>query len=147
MNKKYYIAYGSNLNLEKMKERCPKAKALGRGEIKGLELLLKGEKDNAYLTIEECEGGSVPIGVWEVTRSDEEALDKYEVFPNLYYKKDMNISYIDFEGKEERVTAFVYIMREENPKSLPNEEYMKVCIKGYEDFGFDPKGLRDLWER
>ena len=27
--KEYYLAYGSNLNLEEMKFRCPTAKAIG----------------------------------------------------------------------------------------------------------------------
>jgi len=37
MNKKLYIAYGSNLNLPQMADRCPTAKVVGVSEIDGLE--------------------------------------------------------------------------------------------------------------
>ena len=42
--KKYYIAYGSNLNVRQMKFRCPTAKVVGTSVIKGYELLYKGSK-------------------------------------------------------------------------------------------------------
>ena len=38
MSKKLYIAYGSNLNLEQMKFRCPTAKLVGKGTIENYEL-------------------------------------------------------------------------------------------------------------
>ena len=42
MSKKLYIAYGSNLNLEQMKFRCPTAKLVGKGTIENYELQFKG---------------------------------------------------------------------------------------------------------
>lgn len=50
--KKYYIAYGSNLNVRQMKFRCPTAKVVGTSVIKGYELLYKGSKTGSYLTID-----------------------------------------------------------------------------------------------
>ena len=41
MRKKYYLAYGSNLNVKQMKSRCPDARVLGIGEIEGYRLLFK----------------------------------------------------------------------------------------------------------
>ena len=38
MIKKLYIAYGSNLNLNQMKYRCPTAKLVGKGTIENYEL-------------------------------------------------------------------------------------------------------------
>lgn len=52
MEKRYYIAYGSNLNLRQMKMRCPTAKVMGTAVIKNYELLFKGSLTGAYLTIE-----------------------------------------------------------------------------------------------
>lgn len=46
--KKYYIAYGSNLNVRQMKFRCPTAKVVGTSVIKGYELLYKGSKTGSY---------------------------------------------------------------------------------------------------
>ena len=54
--KRYYIAYGSNLNVGQMRMRCPHATILGTANLKGWELLFKGSKTGSYLTIEESEG-------------------------------------------------------------------------------------------
>ena len=88
MKKRYYIAYGSNLNVQQMQMRCPYAAVLGTAELDGWELLFKGSKTGSYLTIEEREGGKVPVTVWAVTETDEAALDRYEGFPSFYYKRD-----------------------------------------------------------
>ena len=69
-----------------MRVRCPFAVVLGTAVLDGWELLFKGSKTGSYLTIEECAGGKVPVAVWEVTGSDEAALDRYEGFPTFYYK-------------------------------------------------------------
>ena len=54
--KKYYIAYGSNLNVQQMKFRCPGAKVVGTSVIRNYELLYKGSKTGSYLTIEKKNG-------------------------------------------------------------------------------------------
>lgn len=74
MEKRYYIAYGSNLNLRQMKMRCPTAKVMGTAVIKDYELLFKGSLTGAYLTIEPKKGSEVPVAVWTVTETDEKAL-------------------------------------------------------------------------
>ena len=45
--KKYYLAYGSNLNVRQMALRCPTAKPVGTAVIKDYELLFKGSKTGA----------------------------------------------------------------------------------------------------
>lgn len=89
--KRYYIAYGSNLNIRQMRIRCPHARVIGTAVINDYELLFKGSRTGAYLTIEPKEGGEVPVAVWEVTESDEAALDRYEGYPVFYYKKEMEL--------------------------------------------------------
>ena len=87
--KRYYIAYGSNLNIRQMRMRCPHARVIGTAVIKDYGLLFKGSRTGAYLTIEPKEGSEVPVAVWEVTESDEAALDRYEGYPVFYYKKNI----------------------------------------------------------
>ena len=36
--KRLYIAYGSNINLEQMANRCPNSKVIGKEMLKGYEL-------------------------------------------------------------------------------------------------------------
>ena len=89
MKKRYYIAYGSNLNIRQMRMRCPSARIIGISEIPEYELLFKGSKTGFYLTIEPKKGSRVPVAAWEVSAEDEQALDRYEGFPTFYYKKEM----------------------------------------------------------
>jgi len=93
MEKRYYIAYGSNLNVPQMRMRCPHASILGTATLKGWEFLFKGSKTGSYLTIEQSENGSVPVVIWDVTEKDEKALDRYEGFPTFYYKKEIKVRY------------------------------------------------------
>ena len=68
---RYYLAYGSNLNMYQMLVRCPGARRRGWGKIPDYKLLYKGSKTGSYLTIEPKEGAYVPVGVFTVTPEDE----------------------------------------------------------------------------
>ena len=137
--KRYYIAYGSNLNVRQMKYRCPTAKIVGTAVIGDYELLYKGSKTGSYLTIEKKKGSVVPVAVWEVTAANEHNLDIYEGYPNFYYKKNMKIR-LSETGK--MIDAFVYIMHEERKLGIPTSAYIRTCVDGYRQFGFDLKHLR-----
>ena len=144
--RKYYLAYGSNLNVAQMRRRCPDAQIVGAGEITDYRLLFKGSGSGAYLTIEAESGSRVPVGVWSVTAADEAALDRYEGFPHFYYKAEKRITVKPLKGtngKTRTVKAFVYIMHEERKLGLPAWSYLQTCTTGYQTFGFDPKFLRE----
>lgn len=148
MEKRYYIAYGSNLNIPQMRVRCPHAVVLGTAELKGWELLFKGSKTGSYLTIERKEGGTVPVVIWAVNGSDEETLDRYEGFPHFYYKQDIEVRYKGIlSGIHKTVTAFAYIMHEDSPIGIPSNRYVWTCLMGYDHFGFDRDVLFDAYDR
>ena len=141
---KYYIAYGSNLNINQMKRRCPTARVFGTGFIEDYELLFKGSKTGGYLTIEKAEGKSLPVAIWKVTEIDEQALDRYEGYPTFYYKADVEIDIKGIKtGKEYRKKAFVYIMHEDRDVGMPSKYYVMTCLEGYKTFGFSPKYLEN----
>lgn len=144
MSKRYYIAYGSNLNIPQMRMRCSGARIIGTSVIEDYQLLFKGSKTGSYLTIEPMEGAEVPVVIWEVTESDEKALDRYEGYPNFYYKKEMTLDIKGIRtGKVRRRDAFVYIMHEERELGIPSWYYVNTCLDGYQAFGFDEKYLFD----
>lgn len=142
MKKRYYIAYGSNLNIRQMKMRCPSARIIGTSEISNYELLFKGSKTGSYLTIEPKIGESVPVAVWETTAKDEEALDRYEGFPTFYYKAEMELPVKRIHtGKIRNQKGYVYIMHENRPHGIPSDYYIRICLDGYHDFGFNEEIL------
>lgn len=143
MEKRYYIAYGSNLNIPQMRMRCPGARIIGTSEIKDYQLLFKGSKTGAYLTIEPKEGSRVPVAVWEVTAEDEAALDRYEGFPTFYDKAEMKLPVKGIRSGKVRIrNTFVYIMYEDRPLGIPSSYYLRTCMAGYRSFGFDESFLK-----
>ena len=138
MDKRYYIAYGSNLNVRQMMMRCPSARIIGTSELENYRLMFKGSMTGSYLTVEPEEGSSVPVAVWSVTDQDELALDRYEGFPSFYYKKELVLPIKGIKtGKVRRRRVFVYIMHEERKFGVPSYYYMRTCAEGYRYFGFD----------
>ena len=119
---KFYIAYGSNLHIRQMKERCPQARIIGTAVLKDYRLLVRRGDSGAYLTIEPKKA----------------ALDEYEGFPRLYEKKEMQLPVTLREtGETKDCRAFFYVMYQEYPLGSPAEEYKETCRQGYRDFGFD----------
>ena len=142
--KRYYIAYGSNLNVRQMRMRCPGARIIGTSAIPDYELLFTG----SYLTIEPKAGASVPVAAWEVSEVNEAALDRYEGFPDFYYKAEMVLPIKGIRsGKVRRRRVFVYIMHEERLLGLPSAAYVRVCREGYDAFGFGQRYLTDAIQR
>lgn len=136
---RYYLAYGSNLNVRQMRFRCPTALVVGKGVIKDYRLLFKGSKTGSYLTIEKAKGYEVPVAVWKVDEACEKSLDRYEGYPSFYYKKEIEIDFKSIKkGLPRHSKAFVYIMHEERELGIPSRGYVEVCLEGYRTFGFNP---------
>lgn len=136
---KLYIAYGSNLNLEQMKHRCPTAEVVGTSILRNWQLRFRGGGHGAVATIERSKGSRVPVLIWRLQPQDELALDHYEGFPFLYRKETLRLT---VNGR--RVYAMVYIMNEVgHPYGLPSVWYLSTIKAGYQSAGFDINVLSD----
>ncbi len=134
---KLYIAYGSNLNLEQMKRRCPTAEVMGTSVLHDWRLRFRGGALSAVATVEREKGSTVPVLVWKLQPKDELALDHYEGFPSFYRKETLRIT---MGGK--RVRAMIYIMNEAgHPYGAPSEYYLDTIQQGYKSAGFDTEIL------
>ena len=117
---------------------------MGTSKIPDFQQLFKGSKSGAYLTIEPKKVAIDPVAVWEVTADDELSLDRYEGYPNFYYKTEVEIPVIGTSDRKVRkLKAFIYIMHEEREIGIPSQRYVDVCLDGYESFGFDENHLYD----
>ena len=131
--RKLYIAYGSNLSVEQMAQRCPDARIVGMAALKDWKLCFRIHSD-----IEPCEGSVVPVLVWEISKRDEKNLDLYEGYPSYYVKKELEIEMKDLDGRHpEKVTAMAYVMARGHSLRIPMKGYYDVLAEGYERFGFD----------
>ena len=129
--KKYYIAYGSNLSVEQMAYRCPDASIAGQAVLEGWELLFRG-----CATIAPNPKKNTPVLVWEISERDEERLDAYEGFPRYYRKEDLEIEMVSEGAEPKTVTAMVYIMENDFGHRGPMPNYYKVLHDGYQAFHF-----------
>ena len=136
-----YAAYGSNMNLEQMKHRCPYARVLGRAELRDYRLLFRGDNHGAVATVEPRKGGSVPILLWDITPRDEEALDRYEGWPYLYRKETVKVKV----GKR-KISVMIYIMNDGRPLGMPSRGYLGTIAEGYGTAGFDKAVLEKAVE-
>lgn len=136
---KYYMAYGSNLNMSQMAFRCPDAKPAGVAQLDNHELVFR----RGVLTVEPKKGSFVPVAIWEISESDEKSLDRYEGFPRLYYKKFFPMMLKDGEIGE----VMVYIMTDGFPISEPSFAYLRTCSQGYKDFGFHTAPLMKAYRK
>lgn len=146
-----YMAYGSNMNLEQMADRCRTAEVVGRcrtaevvgkGILKNYELLFRGARHGAVATVEPREGSSVPVVLWEIGARDEVALDCYEGYPRLYRKQMMEV---EVDGKCQRVMA--YVMTPGREFGIPSEHYAEIIREGYQSAGFDAEILEEAIQR
>ena len=154
---KYYLAYGSNLNVKQMKFRCPDAKPVAVTKIPNYHLLFR----RGFLTIEPQPESSVPVVVWKISDRDEKSLDRYEGYPKFYRKeifpillngyKDMDAYKAGQKAVQEKVgEAMVYIMNDGFPAQQPSSSYLDTVRSGYAAFNIDinylMNALVDTWE-
>jgi len=128
---KIYLAYGSNLNLSQMAQRCPTAERLGTVMLNGYGLEFRGKDDHAVATIDPGPS-SVPALLWRIQPEDEKRLDVYEGYPWLYRKEMVDV---ELDGKS--VSAMVYIMDDGRDLAAPASYYLRSIRGGYQAAGFD----------
>ncbi len=79
-----YFAYGSNMDVEAMARRCPRAKPLGLARLARHQLAIMRE---GWLTAVRDPRGDVHGVLWDIAFADMRALDQYEQLASGLYAK------------------------------------------------------------
>lgn len=107
MKDRYYFAYGSNMNLEQMKYRCPAAEVVENVRLENYRLAFRGRAPgNGVATVLPEKGSYVEGVLWKITEACEKSLDFYEGFPSFYGKESIRVKNQDGVEKE----VFVYMI-------------------------------------
>jgi gamma-glutamylcyclotransferase (GGCT)/AIG2-like uncharacterized protein YtfP len=123
------FAYGSNLNVEAMKRRCPKARKLGAFHLTHSRLVFRGVADIEYDRREKCPGG-----LWRITKECEDSLDEYEgVEHGLYDKVYIRVRLV----KTNKIANILVYQMKRGGYMPPDEYYLNTIAQGYRDFGLD----------
>lgn len=104
-----YAAYGSNLDPAQMAVRCPHSPLRITGWLQGWRLTFGGDGwDGALPTVVEEATARVFVGLYDVTSTDESALDEWEsATSGLYEKVRVRVATLDGEQ-----TAWVYVLHD-----------------------------------
>lgn len=137
MSRKFYLAYGSNLDVVQMKCRCPGAVVVGMTWLDDYRITFRGNSRSGVANIEPRKGSRVPVGIWSITQEDERNLDRYEGYPFLYEKHEFRVKLPDLRT----VSAIAYIMTPGRNWAPPSPYYIDVIKRGYKHFGFDNRKL------
>jgi len=123
-----YFAYGSNMNLSQMNNRCPNGfEKLGN---KALSDYVFGFDNSGYANIKEQKDKFVAGVVYKISKECLKSLDGYEGYPNHYNRKVVSI--YDFDTRT-TLKPFVYIQSPENFGGIPNKSYLDIIIAGAEE--------------
>ena len=124
---KLYFAYGSNINLDQMAQRCPDAQVVGPVTLENYELLFHGNLRGAGVaTIAPREGSTVHGLLWNITPECERSLDYYEGYPHLYGKEPVTVH--GHDGQEHTVMAYVMTELCKEP-SIPSFYYYNGILE------------------
>lgn len=81
-----YFAYGSNLHLTQMANRCPASIFKGKGVLSGYRWQIN---ERGYANVVKSSGESVEGLVYLVNREDERSLDRFEGVAGGFYQKHL----------------------------------------------------------
>ena len=118
-----YFAYGSNMDGEQMRQRCPEASLAGTAVLPGYMFIIN---DRGVATIIPKQDASVPGVVWQVSASDESALDGYEGYRLGMYDKCFRAI---TDGNGGTVNALVYIDHIHTPLGASRDGYLSRIMQ------------------
>lgn len=114
------FAYGSNLNVDHLLQRCPEARPLGKLILHDARLVFRGVADCIYEPGSQCPGG-----LWEITPRCEDLLDRREGVGKGFYLKE----YFEYEGEK----VLHYCMTSDGIFP-PTRDYFHLIKEGYRHF-------------
>jgi gamma-glutamylcyclotransferase (GGCT)/AIG2-like uncharacterized protein YtfP len=140
-----YAAYGSNMDPAQMAERCPHSPQRGTGWLEGWRLTFGGEDigwEGALATVVEDAAERVFVALYELSESDEAALDRWDGASIGYYRK-FTVRVATLEGD---VVAWLYVLNDYEG-GLPSARYLGIMADAAELAGAPADYVADLRER
>ncbi len=128
-----YAAYGSNMNPAQMADRCPHSPRRSTGWLEGWRLTFGGEDigwEGALATVVEDADERVFVVLYELSDSDEQALDRWDGATIGYYRK-FRVRVATLDGE---VVAWLYVLNDYEG-GLPSARYLGIVADAAETAG------------
>lgn len=104
-----YFAYGSNMDVQQMAERCPDAVVVRTACLPRHRFLIN---THGVATVVPSQGKAVHGVLWEISKADEASLDNYEGVATGFYRKAITRVTLD-DG--DAADALIYVARDDQP--------------------------------
>lgn len=135
-----YFAYGTNLNIKQMSERCPYAEFISQAEVSGYKFIFNSR---GTATIIPAEGFKVYGVLYEIDKKCLKELDKYEgVSKGVYNREETEV--ISKDG--EQVRAIVYIANDSTEGS-PRKDHWDKILEGAQENNLPDEYIKDFKNR
>jgi gamma-glutamylcyclotransferase len=134
-----YFAYGSNMLLEQMRDRCPSAAFVGNAALEGYRLAFtrtakRNWKGYGVADVVLAPGHSVWGAVFQIEEHDIGALDRSEGYrpdreQNAYRRIEVHV-YCDGDAAKPLATFTYVVCTREEPNPLPHRDYLERIVSG-----------------
>jgi len=143
-----YFAFGSNLSVSQMRERCPGCEPVGPALLRGRELGFAYRSQNfppgGAADVPESEGAEVWGALYRLTPADLESLDRFEHVGNGGYRRIE----LEVETAGDTATALAYEVADRLDFEIPPvEEYRRLMIDGSLEHGLPDHWIGHLEDR
>ena len=140
-----YAAYGSNLDPRQMLLRAPHSPHRGTGWLRGWRLTFGGEEigwEGAVATLAEDAEHSVFVSIYDLTATDEAALDQWEgVTTDLYRKIRVRVETLDGSP-----LCYIYVLNSFEG-GMPSARYLEIMVNAAREAGAPEDYINDLSNR
>lgn len=136
-----YFAYGSNMDQDQMRERCPGAQLLGRASLAHYRLaftILSPKRQCGCADIVPSAGDTVYGLLYRLTDIDMSRMDDFEGHPVHYRRVRIRVQ---VEGRE--VEAYSYEVVHKQEDLLPSAHYLGLLQSAAARFEF-PEEYREF---
>jgi len=132
-----YFAYGSNMDLVQMNNRCERAATVSTATLPFYRFIINS---HGVATVVPDRASAVLGLLWQISESDERALDGYEGVESGAYKRE----YVDVETPDgKKVRALVYVATDSTP-GRPRPGYLERILSAAKACGLPETYLGQL---
>lgn len=132
-----YFAYGSNMDVTQMSQRCSGAVLRGVGKLPGYRFVIN---TGGVATVVPESSGTVHGVLWDLTEADEQKLDRYEGVNFGHYRKIIRTVEV---AQDHLVPALVYVAADDRPGS-PRAGYLERIVAAAEVHRLPSEYVREL---
>lgn len=140
----YYFAYGSNMNLAQMKQRCSSAKVIGIARLPGYKVEFYGYSanwDGAQETVVPDPQSEVWGVLYELQVFDWDALDGYQDARSDGLGQYFHYPVEVIDREQGMIKAIIYKKNILNEAKPPSAEYLDFIMQGAKEQGLPEEYL------